>query len=178
MSYRTNLFSKMVILILIMLIPVVLLYWYSNHKTTAVLRDELNRSNSNQLEFFQNQVNTHIELLSSWPNLLIHDPDIASFRRIYTDSRYFDLDAINLVKRIQNKLSIQESSSNWTTKLYLYSPSMGRVVSERDARFMTSRHLGKVWFQAGMSARLWTGKMRNSCSAGLPLLLMGLRTPR
>ncbi|GAS80904.1 sensor histidine kinase [Paenibacillus amylolyticus] len=134
MSYRTNLFSKMVILILIMLIPVVLLYWYSNHKTTAVLRDELNRSNSNQLEFFQNQVNTHIELLSSWPNLLIHDPDIASFRRIYADSKYFDLDAINLVKRIQNKLSIQESSSNWATKLYLYSPSLGRVVSERDAR--------------------------------------------
>ncbi|MBE7679384.1 sensor histidine kinase [Paenibacillus sp. P13VS] len=141
MSYRTNLFSKMVILILIMLIPVVLLYWYSNHKTTAVLRDELNRSNSNQLEFFQNQVNTHIELLSSWPNLLIHDPDIASFRRIYTDSRYFDLDAINLVKRIQNKLSIQESSSNWTTKLYLYSPSMGRVVSERDARFYDKQAL-------------------------------------
>ncbi|MFK0521035.1 sensor histidine kinase [Paenibacillus illinoisensis] len=141
MSYRTNLFSKMVILILIMLIPVVLLYWYSNHKTTNVLRDELNRSNSNQLEFFQNQVNTHIELLSSWPNLLIHDPDIASFRRIYTDSRYFDLDAINLVKRIQNKLSIQESSSNWTTKLYLYSPSMGRVVSERDARFYDKQAL-------------------------------------
>lgn len=134
MSYRTNLFSKMMILILIMLIPVVLLYGYSNHKTTAVLRAELNRSNSTQLEFFQNQVNTHFELLSSWPNLLIHDPDISSFRRIYVDSEYFDLDMINLVKRIQKKLSIQESSSNWTTKLYLYSPSLGRVVSERDAR--------------------------------------------
>ncbi|GGH58936.1 sensor histidine kinase [Paenibacillus silvae] len=121
-------------MILIMLVPVVLLYWYSNHKTTAVLRDELNQSNSNQLEFFQNQVNSNIELLSSWPNLLIHDPDIASFRRIFAESRYFDLDAINLVKRIQNKLSIQESSSNWATKLYLYSPSLGRVISERDAR--------------------------------------------
>lgn len=141
MSYRTNLFSKMVILILIMLIPVVLLYWYSNHKTTAVLRDELNRSNSNQLEFFQNQVNTHIELLSSWPNLLIHDPDIASFRRIYADSKYFDLDTINLVKRIQNKLSIQESSSNWTTKLYLYSPTLGRVISERDAGYYDQQTL-------------------------------------
>ena len=73
-------------------------------------------------------------MLSSWPNLLIHDPDIASFRRIFAESRYFDLDAINLVKRIQNKLSIQESSSNWETKLYLYSPSLGRVISERDAR--------------------------------------------
>lgn len=135
MSYRTNLFSKMMILILIMLIPVLILYWYSNYKTTAVLQAELNRSNSAQLEFFQNQVNTNIELLSSWPNLLIHDPDIASFRRIYTDSKYFNLDTINLVKRIQNKLSIQESSSHWTTKLYLYSPSLGRSVTESGANF-------------------------------------------
>lgn len=135
MSYRTNLFSKMMILILIMLIPVLILYWYSNYKTTAVLQAELNRSNSTQLEFFQNQVSTNIELLSSWPNLLIHDPDIASFRRIYTDSKYFNLDTINLVKRIQNKLSIQESSSHWATKLYLYSPSLGRSVTERGANF-------------------------------------------
>lgn len=135
MSYRTNLFSKMMILILIMLIPVLILYWYSNYKTTAVLQTELNRSNSAQLEFFQNQVNTNIELLSSWPNLLIHDPDIASFRRIYMDSKYFNLDTINLVKRIQNKLSIQESSSHWTTKLYIYSPSLGRNVTERGANF-------------------------------------------
>ncbi|OWA33425.1 two-component sensor histidine kinase [Saccharibacillus sp. O16] len=130
---RTNLFTKMIVILILMWIPVAFLYGYSNKTTTDVLRQELGESNRNQLVFFQNQVNTDIELLASWPNLLIHDPDIESFRKLYVNGGYFDLDEINLVKRIQNKLSIQESSSNWTSRLHLYSPSLRRVVSENDA---------------------------------------------
>ncbi|GGO08060.1 sensor histidine kinase [Saccharibacillus kuerlensis] len=131
---RTNLFTKMILILILMWIPVALLYGYSNKTTTEVLKQELGESNSNQLGFFQSQVNTDIEMLSSWPNLLIHDPDIESFRKLYVNGGYFNLDEINLVKRIQNKLSIQESSSNWQSRLSLYSPSLGRVIFENDAR--------------------------------------------
>ncbi|QDH20281.1 sensor histidine kinase [Saccharibacillus brassicae] len=131
---RANLFAKMMLILTLMWIPVALLYGYSNKTTTDVLRQELGESNRNQLAFFQSQVNTNIEMLASWPNLLIHDPDIESFRKLYTNGGYFNLDEINLVKRIQNKLSIQESSSNWKSRLHLYSPSLRRVVSENDAR--------------------------------------------
>lgn len=131
---RANLFTKMILILILMWIPAALLYGYSNKTTTDVLRAELGESNRNQLAFFQSQVNTNIEMLASWPNLLIHDPDIESFRKVYTNGGYFNLDEINLVKRIQNKLSIQESSSNWKSRLHLYSPSLRRVVSENDAR--------------------------------------------
>ncbi|WP_339320584.1 histidine kinase [Paenibacillus sp. FSL R10-2734] len=117
----------------IMLIPITILYFYSNKTTTDVLRTELNTSNSNQLSFFQNQVESNMELLSSWPILLIHDPDILSLKDTYLKGTHLNLDAINLVKRIQTKISIQESSSNWKSKLYLYSPSIHRMVSESDA---------------------------------------------
>lgn len=50
----------------IMLIPITILYFYSNKTTTDVLRTELNTSNNNQLSFFQNQVESNMELLSSW----------------------------------------------------------------------------------------------------------------
>lgn len=63
-----------------------------------------------------------MELLSSWPILLIHDPDILNLKDTYLAGHDLDLEAINLVKRIQTKISIQESSSNWKSKLYLYSP--------------------------------------------------------
>lgn len=116
-----------------MLIPITILYFYSNKTTTDVLRTELNTSNSNQLSFFQNQVESNMELLSSWPILLIHDPDILSLKDTYLKGTHLNLDAINLVKRIQTKISIQESSSNWKSKLYLYSPSIHRMVSESDA---------------------------------------------
>jgi two-component system sensor histidine kinase YesM len=118
----------------IMLIPITILYFYSNKTTTDVLRTELNTSNSNQLSFFQNQVESNMELLSSWPILLIHDPDILSLKDTYLKGTHLNLDAINLIKRIQTKISIQESSSNWKSKLYLYSPSIHRMVSENDAK--------------------------------------------
>lgn len=130
--YRYNLFTKIVMLIVIMLIPIMILYIYSNRTTTEVLSRELNQSNINQLNFFQTQVNTNIELLSSWPNLLIHDPDIVSFNDIYLQNGYLNLDAIVLVKRIQGKLAIQESSSNWRSHLSIYSPSLMRLVTDND----------------------------------------------
>lgn len=132
--YRYNLFTKMVSIMVIMLIPITILYFYSNKTTTDVLRSELNTSNNNQLSFFQNQVETNMELLSSWPILLIHDPDILSLKDTYLPEKSLNLEAINLVKRIQTKISIQESSSNWKSKLYLYSPSIHRMVTENDAQ--------------------------------------------
>ncbi|MEK3748922.1 histidine kinase [Paenibacillus sp. FSL E2-8871] len=132
--YRYNLFTKIVSIMVIMLIPITILYFYSNKTTTDVLRTELNTSNSNQLSFFQNQVESNMELLSSWPILLIHDPDILSLKDTYLKGTHLNLDAINLIKRIQTKISIQESSSNWKSKLYLYSPSIHRMVSENDAK--------------------------------------------
>ncbi|MEW4369520.1 sensor histidine kinase [Paenibacillus kandeliae] len=130
--YRYNLFTKIVLLVVLMLIPVIVLYSYSNRTTADVLSEELNKSNMNQLSFFQNQVNTNIELLASWPNLLIHDPDIVSFNDLYLQNDYLNLDAINLVKRIQSKLAIQESSSNWRSHLSIYSPSLQRLITDND----------------------------------------------
>lgn len=131
---KYNLFTKILMMILMILLPIVGLYFYSNQTMTSVLGSELNKSNESQLTFFQNQVNTNFDLLALMPNQLIHDPDISSFRDIYMNESYLDLDAITLVKRIQDKLSLQESSLNWKSELLIYSPSMNRVVSLNDAK--------------------------------------------
>lgn len=136
-----NLYRKMVLFIFLMLIPIMGLYLYSNKTTTTVLSRELSASNTNQLVFFQNQVNTDIDILASWPNLLLHDPDISSFREIYLEDDDLNLDAINLVKQIQTKLSLQQSSSNWRSHLAVYSPSLGRVVTENDAGYYSHTEL-------------------------------------
>ncbi|WP_341280665.1 sensor histidine kinase [Paenibacillus sp. FSL H8-0537] len=130
---KVNLFSKIVGLFIIMLLPIIGLYSYSNHISTEVLDSELNRSNTNQLVFFQNQVNSSIDLLGLWPNLLIQDPDIANLRDYYIELDNLDLPAITMVKRIQTKLSIQESSSNWKSNLAIYSPTLARVITVNDA---------------------------------------------
>lgn len=89
-------------------------------------------------------MNTNIEMISSWPHLLIHDPDVASFQAIFLKDKVLNLDGINLVKRIQTKLGLQESSSNWRTGLSIYSPSLGRVVSENGAGLYDQKKLNQL----------------------------------
>jgi len=131
---RYHLFKKLVFLNVILLIPIVVLYFYSNRTSTHVLATELTKSNTNQLIFFQNQINTNIGILSLWPNLLLQDPDISNLRDIWTYQKYLDLDKINLMKRIQSKINIQQSSSDFVSKILIYSPSMRRVISVNDVK--------------------------------------------
>ncbi len=130
---RVNLFTKIVLILVVMLLPIMGLYFFSNRTSTDVLRDELNDSNTDRLVFFQNQVDANISSISLWPNLLIHDPDISVLRDTFNFAGGpLSLDMITLINRIQKKLSIQENSSNWKSALYIYSPVLGRVVSSND----------------------------------------------
>jgi two-component system sensor histidine kinase YesM len=132
---RINLFTKIVLLLVIMLVPIVGLYFYSNQTSTDVLRNELDKSNANRLEFFQSQVDSNIESITLWPNLLVHDPDISDLKDTFDNpGPYLNLHLIELVKRIQQKLSIQESSVNWKSSLYIYSPSLNRVITDNDVK--------------------------------------------
>lgn len=130
---KINLFTKIVLILVVMLLPIMALYFISNRTSSDVLRDELNDSNTNRLVFFQNQVDANISSISLWPNLLIHDPDISELRDTFDFAGgSLPLDMITLINRIQRKLSIQENSSNWKSSLYVYSPILGRVVSSND----------------------------------------------
>lgn len=131
------------LLILVMLVPIMVLYFYSNKINSEVLRSELNKSNVSQLTFFQNQVNANVDMLTLWPNLLMHDPDIFSLKDLHSHSDYLNLDEINLVKRIQTKLGIQENSSNWKSSIFIYSPELHRVVSVNDAKSYSDEELSK-----------------------------------
>jgi two-component system sensor histidine kinase YesM len=129
---KINLFTKIVALIIIMLVPIMLLYFYSNKTSTDILGEELNKSNTNQLIFFQNEVDTSIDSMALWPDLLIQDPDISSLRDVFTEMDDLNLNMITLIKRIQTKLAIQENSSKWRSSLHIYSPILHRDISDND----------------------------------------------
>jgi two-component system, sensor histidine kinase YesM len=130
---RSNLFKKMMALIVVMLILIMGLYVYSNQTNSNVLRDELHDSSRNQLQFFQHQVDAIIQSISLWPNLLLHDPDISALKDIFENQDpYLNLDTITLIKRIQQKISTQENSLNWDSSLMIYSPSLRRVITASD----------------------------------------------
>lgn len=127
---KFNLFRKMLAIIVILMVPIILLYSYSIKTSTDVLRAELEQSSRDQLKFFQQQMDTTIQSISLWPNLLIYDPDISNLKdKFDVTEDYLDLETIELVKRIQKKLSIQENSVNWVSKLRIYSPALERVIT-------------------------------------------------
>ncbi|WP_128657344.1 sensor histidine kinase [Paenibacillus sp. 598K] len=129
---KVNLFTKIVGLMLIMLIPILTVYVYSNRTSTNLIGEELNKSNASQLAFFQNEVDASIDAIALWPDLLIQDPDISSLRDIFTEMPELDLHTTTLIRRIQTKLAIQESSLKWQNALHIYSPLLGRDISSLD----------------------------------------------
>lgn len=125
-----SLFKKIMRITIIMLIPIIGLYVYSNKTSTDVLRTQLHESSRNQLQFFQQQMDSTIHLISMWPNLLIYEPDISELKdNFQMDNDYLDLKTIELMKRIQKKISIQENSINWDSNVMIYSPSLRQVLT-------------------------------------------------
>lgn len=147
-----NIFSKVIILILAMIIPLILLYASSNRVFTSVVESELNKSNMNQLVFFQSQVDTNINRLSLFPNILVRDPDVMSQQDVFLQSEILQLDEITVTKQIQDKLSILSNSTDWQNQLSVYSPSVNQVVSTDPSATYTELPL-KSNLQPGWSAR-------------------------
>lgn len=142
---KFNLFRKMLLILVIMLIPITVLYLYSNKTSSDVLREELKNSSRDQLNFFQQQIDTTIHAISQWPNLLIYDPDISTLKDIpRQEGDYLDLETIELIKRIQKKLSIQENSINWASQLTIYSPSLNRVITSSKVYLLEENQLSSL----------------------------------
>lgn len=141
---KINLHTKIVALIVVMLVPIILLYFYSNKTSTDVLAQELDKSNTNQLVFFQSQLDSSIESLALWPDSLIYDPDISDLKDIFWVKGDLDLSTITLIKRIQTKLGFQQNSTSWRGDLFIYSPILHRVITDNDVREYTKLELEDI----------------------------------
>lgn len=130
-----------------MLIPILLLYAFSNNVSTNIIKDELNKSSLDQLVFFQNQVDMNMNRLSLFPNILGQDPDVLSQQYMLLQKNALDLDMVAAIKRIRTKLNILSNSTNWRNNLYIYFPNVKKVIStdptatyqEYDENFLYSR---------------------------------------
>ncbi|MDN4524153.1 sensor histidine kinase [Fictibacillus fluitans] len=129
MFKKFNIFTKINLLIVAMLLPILLLYIYSNRVGTDVVENEISKSSKGQLLYFQSQLDANINRLSLFPNLLVEDPDVLRQQNEFLKSDILDLDAITVIKQIQYKLGILSNSTNWRNQLFVYSPSVKKVIS-------------------------------------------------
>ncbi|CAN7755182.1 histidine kinase [Paenibacillus sp. LjRoot153] len=126
MPYKLNIFSKILILLVLLLIPIVLLYSYTNRITNNVVQDQIQSSNLNQLSFFMHQLDADVERLAMSPVILGSDPYV----REYIDKNDSpDYDMLKEQSRIIQKLSLQSVSSGWVNELTIAIPKGKQVLS-------------------------------------------------
>ncbi|MGG1554825.1 sensor histidine kinase [Paenibacillus ferrarius] len=126
MPYKLNIFSKILILLVLLLTPIVVLYSFTNRTTNKVVQDQIQSSNLNQLSFFMHQLDSNVERLAMSPVILGSDPYIREFIDRSDDPAY---DMLREQSRIIEKLSLQSVASGWVNELTIVVPKEKKVLS-------------------------------------------------
>jgi two-component system sensor histidine kinase YesM len=122
---KLNIFSKILILVILLLIPILLLYSFSNRITNQVIQEQIQTSNLNQLSFFMNQLDSNIENLSISPVIFGNDPYVREF----IDKTVPSYDILKAQSRMTEKLGLQSVSNAWSNDLTLVLPKERTIFS-------------------------------------------------
>lgn len=146
MPYKQNIFSKIVVLLILLLIPIIILYSLSNRISKNVVQDQIQSSNLNQLSFFMHQLDAAMDQLSLFPVILSFDPYIRDF----VDQRSLpQYDLLKEQSRIIEKFSLQSVSSGWSNDLTLLFPKEKRIISSsiflNEDKAFADGHLRRNW---------------------------------
>jgi two-component system, sensor histidine kinase YesM len=126
MRYRLNIFNKILIMVMLLLMPILLLYSFSNRTANQVIQEEIQSSNLNHLTFFLYQIDSAIENLSMFPVILSLDPHIREYVQRKGETA---AEALKAESRITEKLGLQSVSSSWSNDLSIYIPKGRKAVS-------------------------------------------------
>ncbi|MFD0679192.1 MULTISPECIES: sensor histidine kinase [unclassified Paenibacillus] len=148
MLKNISIFSKIMIIIGLMLIPLLLMFAYSNQVSMNVVKSEIEKSNVNRLSFFLNQMDTNAEQLSKVAFTLGREPEAIKFQSIHMSYDLFD--TIQIRQTLIEKINLQSASYSWTNKLSMYSPNLKQLVSTNP-----SENYDLDYFKSHMSSD-WT----------------------
>ncbi|GMK43232.1 hypothetical protein PghCCS26_03590 [Paenibacillus glycanilyticus] len=127
MPRRLSIFNKIAFTIILLLVPVVLLYGYSNRIATGVVEEQMRSSSLSKLVFFMDQMDGTMENLSMFPVILSDDPHIRDF--LSPAQREPESVLLKEQARLTEKLGLQSVSSSWSNDLTFAFPEKNLVLS-------------------------------------------------
>jgi two-component system sensor histidine kinase YesM len=127
MPSKLSIFSKIIIMICLLLVPIVFLYSYSNKVSTDVVEAEIIKSNVNRLSFFIQQADTTADQLWKAAFNLSKDPDATklTFKSVLGNS----YDVIQSKDLISSKVGIQSNTFGWINEFTIFAPSTHQVIT-------------------------------------------------
>jgi two-component system sensor histidine kinase YesM len=125
---RFSLFAKINSLIIVLFIPIIIVYTYSNNVTFDVVSKELQVSNTKQLTFLSSQIDSRINQMMDFSLILSRDPNVRAFNGLNIwDDRY---DQMQTRYVIQEKMVLQSGVTDiWPTRYAVYSQQNKDVIA-------------------------------------------------
>ncbi|CAM4110852.1 histidine kinase [Paenibacillus alkaliterrae] len=141
MAGKPTIFSKVIVLIVLLLTPVLLIYIYTNKVSVDVVKDEIRSSSLSRLSFFLQQFDTTAEQLAMFPVIISSDPYVREFVDRRSEKPY---ERLKEQTRIMQRFSLQSVSGAWTNDLTLYLPKERMVISSNMSKEYEPEEVQKI----------------------------------
>ncbi|MDF2724692.1 MAG: hypothetical protein K0Q59_4367 [Paenibacillus sp.] len=130
---RLNTFQKMIIMLSVLLLPVILIYTYSNRNSTEAIQRELIQLTLNQQDFLVKQLDMLSEQLWNSAYITMADPNALMLQHVsITEPGY---ENFKIIEALEHHLRLQSRSFSWQYELTLYSPMTGAYITTGGRRF-------------------------------------------
>ncbi|GGA19663.1 sensor histidine kinase [Paenibacillus physcomitrellae] len=126
MKFHMNTFTKVMGLILLLLLPILVLYWFSNQTSLHVVTSEVEKSMYKDLTYFAAQTDNSASQLSKSGLMISEDMNVRTLEFIEIASLY---ELTNEKLRIDEKMRLMIASSAWDTTLSIYAPGTSTYIS-------------------------------------------------
>jgi len=125
---KMNNFTKVNILILMLLTPVLIMYAYSYRTSIRVLQQNIQDSQMSRLSFLFKQLNDNVNQLSMMANVLLKDPNVKEFRDL--DLYGEEINFFKTVQIISQKLNLQSVANTFSNSVVIYAPRIQKAVGQ------------------------------------------------
>lgn len=122
-----NIFKKIVLLIVCLLLPVVLLYSYTNGVSVEVIEKELRDSNLKRLSFVTTQMDNIVDQLSILSLIVSKDASVKAFGQKETHREAYQ--QLRLQEDVVGKLILLSAASSWSNRLTVYFPNVRQALA-------------------------------------------------
>ncbi|OPA81035.1 two-component sensor histidine kinase [Paenibacillus selenitireducens] len=125
---KSSLFTKMNGLIIILFIPIILMYSYSNDVAFNAVSKELQKSNTRQLAFLSSQIDSRINQMMDFTFTFSKDPNVQKFNGLHIwEDRY---DRMQTRYNVQEKMVLQSGVNNiWPVRYTVFSQQNKEQIS-------------------------------------------------
>ncbi|MFD0674247.1 sensor histidine kinase [Cohnella sp. GCM10027633] len=122
-----NVITKVILLIVLILTPIIGLYAYTNHQSVNVIEEQINTRNEEKLSYFLNQLEDTLDQNIMYAALATKDPEIrkVGFGNL-PESGY---DRQNVIQSIQGKLDLFSVTNQVMNIISVYFPRSDLMIS-------------------------------------------------